>query len=102
MAWSRTSRHARGYGHQWDKLRTRILARDKHLCQACKRRGTVTAANHVDHIMPKAKGGTDDEGNLQSLCKPCHDAKSVVDAGGRPRVEIGDDGWPVEYSYRER
>jgi 5-methylcytosine-specific restriction protein A len=102
MAWSHTSRHERGYGAAWDKLRARILTRDKHLCQACKRKGRLTAANQVDHIKPKAKGGTDDEQNLQSLCKPCHDAKSVVDAGGRARVEIGADGWPVEYSDRGR
>ena len=30
----------------------------------------------VDHIIPKAEGGTDDESNLQSLCKPCHAAKT--------------------------
>lgn len=96
MAWSRTSRHLRGYGYAWEKLRLRILARDKHLCQACKRKGRVTAANHVDHVKPKAQGGTDDEGNLQSLCAPCHDAKTITDAGGRVRLAIGLDGWPVE------
>lgn len=29
----RGSRHARGYGSGWQKLRLRILDRDKHLCQ---------------------------------------------------------------------
>lgn len=96
MAWSRQSRHARGYGKAWEKLRARILARDKHLCQRCLPKGIVTAANQVDHIVPKAKGGTDDEGNLQALCKPCHDAKTIEDAGGTARVEIGIDGWPVQ------
>lgn len=94
MAWSRISRHERGYGHAWDKLRARILQRDKHLCQACKRKGLVTAATQVDHVKPKAKGGTDDEGNLQSICTPCHDVKTIVDAGGRVKVTIGADGWP--------
>ena len=34
----------------------------------------------MDHITPKAKGGSDDEGNLQSLCKPCHEAKTTAEA----------------------
>ena len=93
MAWSRTSRHSRGYGTAWDKLRKFILQRDKHLCQACLPR--PTPANHVDHIRPKAKGGTDEPSNLQALCKPCHDAKTLRDEGKRARLAIGEDGWPT-------
>lgn len=73
MGWSRTSHHSCGYGTDWDKLRKFILQRDKHLCQACLPH--PTPANHVDHIKPKAKGGTDEPSNLQAFCKPCHDAK---------------------------
>lgn len=93
MAWPTTSRHARGYGTAWDKLRARILKRDNHLCQACLPR--PTPATHVDHIKPKAKGGDDTEANLQSLCQPCHEAKSIRDAGGKVRQAIGVDGWPI-------
>jgi 5-methylcytosine-specific restriction protein A len=95
MPWSRTSRHARGYGTEWNKLRLRILERDKYLCQSCLRTGRVTAANIVDHIKPKAQGGTDDEENLEAICRPCHDDKTVRDSGGRPKQAIGADGWPV-------
>ncbi len=31
----------------------------------------------VDHIIPKAHGGTDADSNLQSLCWPCHKAKTA-------------------------
>lgn len=96
MAWSRASRHERGYGAAWSKLRLRILDRDKRLCQACLSKNKVTVATQVDHIKPKAKGGADDERNLQSLCAPCHDAKTIRDAGGRPKPEFGPDGWPVQ------
>ena len=97
MAWSRESRHARGYGSSWDKLRKRILARDKYLCQQCKRNGRITAGNQCDHIKPKAQGGTDDEQNLETLCRPCHEAKTISEQGkrSRARVGIGVDGWPV-------
>jgi 5-methylcytosine-specific restriction protein A len=67
----------RGYGAAWQRLRVRILERDKYLCQSCLRAGRVTPATDVDHIKPKADGGTDDDGNLESKCKPCHDAKTI-------------------------
>lgn len=100
MAWSKLSRHKRGYGASWDKLRKIILA-DEPLCRTCTAEGRVTVATHVDHIKPKAKGGTDEPSNLQPLCAPCHDAKTdrenVEARGGtyRPRLEIGPDGWPI-------
>lgn len=31
----------------------------------------------VDHILPKSKGGTDHEQNLQLLCGPCNRLKGV-------------------------
>ncbi|MGI8657415.1 MAG: HNH endonuclease [Candidatus Limnocylindria bacterium] len=38
--------------------------------------GVGPTASEVDHILPRARGGGD-EGNLQSLCHPCHAAKSA-------------------------
>lgn len=93
--WSRASRHERGYGTAWDKLRLRILARDLYLCQHCLTNGRPTQATQVDHIIPKAKGGTDDDGNLQALCPECHDQKTASDNGRTQRRRIGPDGWPV-------
>ncbi len=95
MPWPTTSRHERGYGTAWDKLRKLVLQRDKHLCQPCQRARRVTPATQVDHITPKAKGGTDELTNLQSICAPCHEAKTLEDEGKRPKVEIGVDGWPA-------
>ena len=82
-------------GHQWQKIRLRILARDCGLCQECRRKGHVTQGAEVDHIVPQAKGGTDDESNLQLLCVACHESKTRTDNGWRERVTIGLDGWPV-------
>lgn len=96
MPWSDKSRHARGYGAAWDKLRKAILARDLHLCQPCKANGRMTAATQVDHIKAKVKGGTDDPANLQAICHACHTDKTTADSGGRVKVRIGADGWPVE------
>lgn len=77
------SRHARGYGAEWVKTAARILKRDNYLCQACKRQGKLTALkvkprdHAVDHIIPKARGGSEDDENLESLCAPCHAAKTA-------------------------
>ncbi|OPJ96328.1 HNH endonuclease [Serratia marcescens] len=71
------SRHQRGYGSRWDVIKPRILKRDKGLCQECLRRGAITEADCVDHIVPLAHGGDDGEANLQSLCTPCHRAKTA-------------------------
>ncbi|MFL9899046.1 HNH endonuclease [Paraburkholderia fungorum] len=73
----RGSRHARGYGAAWTRQRELILKRDGGLCQPCLRARRVTRATQVDHIKSRAEGGTDDESNLQSICEPCHKAKTA-------------------------
>lgn len=69
----------RGYGTAWRKVRKVALKRDKHLCQECLRQGIVTSGTDVDHIVNKARGGTDELSNLQTLCKPCHKAKTIAE-----------------------
>ena len=95
MAWSKRSRHERGYGSEWDKLRVAALERDKHLCQPCRAKGRVTPATEVDHVLRKRDGGTDDMTNLQSICSPCHTAKTAAENGGRPKPAITAEGWPA-------
>jgi 5-methylcytosine-specific restriction protein A len=53
------------------------MKRDQYLCRPCEQRGYVTAACAVDHIVPKSEGGTDDESNLQAICRDCHAAKTA-------------------------
>lgn len=78
----RGTRHRRGYGYGWEVLRERILQRDCSLCQPCRRAGRITIGNAVDHIVPKTRGGTDDEANLQCICEPCHAAKTQRESRG--------------------
>ena len=77
---TRGTRHERGYGTEWDHTRLRILKRDCYCCQMCMRQGFVTAGNIVDHITPKAEGGTDDEANLETICKPHHTEKTQAES----------------------
>lgn len=78
----RGSRHERGYGNDWTRLRERMLLRDKGLCQPCNHQGRVSQATEVDHIVPKTQGGTDDPTNLQSICSACHKIKTALESTG--------------------
>lgn len=64
-------------GRPWRRLKAKIHLRDKYTCQCC---GLVTMELECDHIVNTAQGGTDDLDNLQSLCKPCHDKKSLAES----------------------
>jgi hypothetical protein len=58
-------------------LRWEILARDQFTCRYCGKSpsthpGTVL---EVDHIYPRAKGGTDERANLVAACSDCNRGK---------------------------
>lgn len=76
---SRGTRHQRGYGAAWDALRKVVMQRDAGLCQPCRGDERVTLATMVDHIKPRAEGGTDDLDNLQAICRECHSRKTDVE-----------------------
>jgi 5-methylcytosine-specific restriction protein A len=69
-------------GRPWRRKRDTILLRDRYTCQQCGHIGTDL---EVDHIINVARGGTDDDDNLQSLCIPCHKRKTAQESsmGGR-------------------
>lgn len=88
------SRYGQGRGGRpWRRIVERIKLRDLYTCQACK---AVTTEGEVDHIIPLAKGGTDDDNNLQYLCAtPCHRDKTIREQGGKPVVGCDAEGWPI-------
>lgn len=61
--------------------------------------GARHARHECDHVVPKAQGGTDDEGNMQAICADCHKAKTEREAaegqGRRLRPSFGEDGWLI-------
>lgn len=69
----RGSRQARGYDRQWQRKSARVR-REEPACAICGSTDDLT----VDHITPKAAGGTDDRENLTTLCRKHNSAK-----GGR-------------------
>ncbi|MFC8099425.1 HNH endonuclease [Streptomyces sp. NPDC057363] len=64
----------------WERVtRPRALARDGFACVLCGTREGL----EVDHVRPIARGGTWTLDNAQTLCRPCHTAKSVRDRHSR-------------------
>ena len=80
----------------WDAARTYVLHRDRFTCRACGRRHRVRDLE-VDHIQEIALGGRSlDYGNLQTLCRPCHRAKTVRFLRGRARLSPSAGGLEAE------
>ncbi len=62
----------------WRNKRDYYLEKNP-LCNNCG-----DAATEVDHIVPLRQGGDKwDDGNLQSLCKPCHGKKTAEEVFDR-------------------
>lgn len=56
------------------KKRFEVLKRDNFRCQYCWRNGKDVTLE-VDHVTPKANGGTDDFDNLITCCRECNMGK---------------------------
>jgi 5-methylcytosine-specific restriction endonuclease McrA len=47
--------------------RRAIFARDEHRCQYCGR-----AADSIDHVFPRSRGGSHAWDNVAAACRPCN------------------------------
>jgi 5-methylcytosine-specific restriction protein A len=54
-----------------------VIARDAGICQICGK--LVAGRGDVDHIIPKARGGTDAMENLQFAHAECHSRKTAAE-----------------------
>jgi 5-methylcytosine-specific restriction endonuclease McrA len=65
------------HGHYfWDSARSYVMLRDHYTCRLCGTRRRARELD-VDHIIEIALGGAALEySNLQTVCRPCHRAKT--------------------------
>jgi hypothetical protein len=54
-----------------DSVRNRILSRDGGICSKCRTMENLT----IDHIVSVLNGGSDEDSNLQILCRRCNSSK---------------------------
>lgn len=64
--------YQRGVNYGFSKTREKVLFRDNHICQACSGKSKDSKLE-VHHIIFRSNGGSDEEDNLITLCKTCHD-----------------------------
>ena len=71
----------------WQRARADAWARDHGLCQECLKRGRVTPAEIVHHIIELTPENINDPSitlnpdNLRAVCRECH----AIEHGARPR-----------------
>lgn len=56
-----------------DRIAARVYRRDNFACQHCETTSELT----IDHIIPVARGGSDEPDNLQVLCRTCNGTKGA-------------------------
>ena len=65
-------------GYVSGSVRYNVLKRAKYRCELCGGHESQIAL-HVDHIVPRSKGGLDDLSNFQALCQRCNTNKRAED-----------------------
>lgn len=79
-------------GSGWNRLRLAVLERDGWVCSTCGKALEGDDAT-VDHVIPKAAGGTDDTSNLVSMCRTCNASKGDRPAPVLVRVNWTNSRW---------
>jgi hypothetical protein len=69
-----------------NRKRFEVLRRDNHACRYCGAKAPFVEL-HVDHVIPRSRGGCDEAWNLTAACVRCNMAKG--------------DGIPAEFIVRE-
>lgn len=73
----------RGSTRAWRRVRLLVLERDGWRCQLPADHGDglcLAWASHVDHVTPRAAGGTDEPANLRAACA----RHNLARGAGRP------------------
>ena len=80
--------YQQGFNYGYSSRREAVLHRDNYTCQCC---GKKNCRLEIHHIKFKSNGGTDDEENLITLCKECHDGvhTGTVELNKKPKKSKG-------------
>ncbi|HEY4383997.1 MAG TPA: RNA-guided endonuclease IscB [Ktedonobacteraceae bacterium] len=77
--------YQKGINYGYANTKAYVLTRDNSLCQQCKGKSKDKRLE-VHHIVFRCDQGSDDEANLLTLCKTCHES---LHAGRIPLKKLG-------------
>jgi len=64
--------YQKGINYGFANTKAYVLTRDSYMCQCCQGKSKDRRLE-VHHLVFRSQGGSDDETNLLTLCKTCHD-----------------------------
>jgi 5-methylcytosine-specific restriction enzyme A len=73
----RPSASQRGYGADWRRISAKVIAAAT-VCHWCGLPFTKDDPATADHVIPKAKGGTNDEQNLVGSHRSCNSRRAAA------------------------
>ena len=76
------SRHARGYDSAHVRLKKQVLQEEPQ-CRYCGDPSTT-----MDHILPKAQGGTSERHNVCGCCEKCQRSKAGREGNAAKRARV--------------
>jgi len=82
--------YQKGVNYGFANTKAYVLNRDNYTCQHCKGK-TKDSKLEVHHIVFRRNGGSDEQGNLITLCKTCHDKLhegNIVLKGGKMKGHL--------------
>ena len=74
MQWSEAAMDRPAIRDEWAAIRIEIISRDGKKCRYC---GTTKGPFHIDHVLPRSRGGSDSHENLVVACAACNMSKGA-------------------------
>src|SRR5580658_9782150 len=92
----------------WSATRILVRTRARNCCEYCLLpQDSCSLTHHIEHVVPRQHGGTDDPGNLALACHRCNLRKGPnltgIDPLTRALVPLFDprrDGWTSHFRAR--
>ena len=73
----RPSAAQRGYGTEWRRISAKVIA-NAVACHWCGKPFSKDDPATADHVIPKARGGTNDEQNLVAAHRSCNSRRAAL------------------------
>ncbi len=70
---------------RFKRMRAKVLAENRGICTICNQAPATT----LDHILPRAAGGTNERHNLRGACPDCNTKKGCQVPPGAPQPGKG-------------